>query len=70
MIKAPKWCSNAVPSRAGWLDPYTGEVLKIQNFSKEQIAEWHDDKNPPPAPVMESPVEEPSPMPYIHSIDE
>ena len=62
MIKAPKWCSNAVPSRAGWLDPYTGEVLKMQNFSKEQLAEWHESKNP--ATVK------PKPAPYIYDIED
>jgi len=41
MIKAPKWCSDAVPVKAGWSDPRTGELLKVQNFSHEQIAEWH-----------------------------
>ena len=41
MIKAPKWCKNAVPVKAGWSDARTGEVLKVQNFSHEQIAEWH-----------------------------
>lgn len=60
MIKAPKWCSDAVPVKAGWSDPRTGELLKVQNFSHEEIAEWHAAKNPAPAPapVVED-VEEP-----------
>jgi hypothetical protein len=62
MIKAPKWCSNAVPVRAGWKDPVTGEILKVQNFSEAHIAEWHASKNP--APV----VKEPEPEPYIFEV--
>ena len=51
MIKAPKWCKDAVPVKAGWSDPRTGELLKVQNFSHEEIAEWHGVKNPAPAPA-------------------
>jgi hypothetical protein len=61
MIKAPKWCSDAVPVKSGWSDPRTGEVLKVQNFSESEIAEWHSSKSPAPAPVappVESPAEE------------
>jgi hypothetical protein len=68
MIKAPKWCSNAVPSRAGWLDPYTGEVLKMQNFSKEQIAEWHEAKNPTPVKKKPKVVEPAEDAPYIFEV--
>lgn len=57
MIKAPKWCKDAVPVKAGWSDARTGELLKVQNFSHEEIAEWHGAKNPAPAPVVED-VEE------------
>ncbi len=54
MIKAPKWCRDAVPAKAGWKDARTGELLKVQNFSHEEIAEWHASKNPAPvAPVVE-----------------
>ena len=41
MIKAPKWCKEAVPVKAGWSDARTGELLKSQGFSESQIAEWH-----------------------------
>lgn len=68
MIKAPKWCSNAVPSRAGWLDPYTGEVLKVQNFSKKQIAEWHESKNPAPVKRKLEVVEPVEEVPYIFEV--
>lgn len=68
MIKAPKWCSNAVPSRAGWLDPHTGEVLKVQNFSKEQIAEWKRSKDPAPVKVEPEVVEVQKDTPYIYDI--
>ena len=25
-IKAPNWCSNAIPTARGWEDPVTGEI--------------------------------------------
>lgn len=61
MLKAPKWLKDAKPTTLGWTHPVSGELLKSQRFTAEQVAEWHDDKNPPAAPVIESPVEEPSP---------
>lgn len=60
MIKAPKWCRDAVPVKAGWSDPKTGELLKVQNFSQEEIAEWHGVSKPEPAPEPEQVVEEDS----------
>jgi hypothetical protein len=40
-IKAPKWCSNAVPTSRGWTDPVTGEVYKSGGFTQEQIDEFN-----------------------------
>jgi hypothetical protein len=61
MIKAPKWCKDAVPVKAGWSDARTGELLKVQNFSHEEIAEWHGAKNPAPAP---------EPAPVVEDVEE
>jgi hypothetical protein len=61
MIKAPKWCSDAVPVRVGWKDPRTGEILKVQGFSEEQLAEWHaasQSSEPQPVFLAEEVVEE------------
>lgn len=41
MIKAPSWCSHAVPTRLGWEDPNTGELLVSSRFSQSQIDEFH-----------------------------
>jgi hypothetical protein len=37
MIKAPKWCSNAVPTKRGWENPTTGELYVAKRFTQEQI---------------------------------
>lgn len=60
MIKAPKWCGDAVPVKSGWADPRTGEVLKVQNFSASEIAEWKSSKSPAPSPAPVAPVVEDS----------
>ena len=41
MIKAPKWCSQAVPSPRGWVDPITGELFVSKRFTPEQIEEFN-----------------------------
>lgn len=41
MIKAPKWCSHAVPSPRGWVDPITGELFVSKRFTAEQIEEFN-----------------------------
>lgn len=40
MIKAPKWCSDAVPTIQGWVNPVTREVYKKQKISEQQIDEF------------------------------
>lgn len=40
-IKPPHWCSHAVPTRAGWEDPNTGELFISGRFSQSQIDEFH-----------------------------
>lgn len=40
-IKAPHWApAGTHPTSKGWTTP-TGEVVKKQKFTAEQIAEWH-----------------------------
>lgn len=41
MIKPPSWCPHAVPTRLGWEDPETRELLVSSRFSQEQIDEFH-----------------------------
>jgi hypothetical protein len=36
-------------------------LLKVQNFSHEEIAEWHGAKNPAPAP---------EPAPVVEDVEE
>jgi hypothetical protein len=41
MIKAPKWCSHAIPTARGWEDPNTGEVFASSKFTPEQISDFY-----------------------------
>lgn len=41
MIKAPKWCSHAVPSPRGWVDPITGELFVSKRFTPQEIEEFN-----------------------------
>ena len=47
-IKAPAWCSDAVPTANGWEDPNTGEVYVSARFTQEQLDEYNDAQNPKP----------------------
>ena len=68
-IKAPKWCSNAVPTSRGWTDPVTGEVYKSGGFTQEQISTWRPPQfrhlpgletiNEVPEPVIQTLTEAP-----------
>lgn len=40
-LKAPNWAKNAVPTRKGWTDPVTGEVLVSIRFTERQITEFN-----------------------------
>jgi len=48
MIKAPNWCSNAIPTARGWEDPVTGEVYVSARFTQEQLDEYNAAQNPKP----------------------
>lgn len=65
-LNPPKWCSHAVPTRRGWVDPHTGEVLKAQRISDVDIQEHRDQSQPkvlkevvPPAPTVQTLTEAP-----------
>lgn len=51
MIRGPK---NATPTPRGWINPKTGELLKVQRLSDAQIAGWYGVD-----PV--EPIEQPTP---------
>lgn len=41
MIKAPKWCSDAVPvASKGWVSP-KGELMASSRFTQAQVDEWY-----------------------------
>lgn len=41
MIKAPKWCGDAVPvTSKGWVSP-SGELLVSSRFTQAQVDEWY-----------------------------
>jgi len=42
MLTPPNWCQNAVPTRRGWVDPQTGELLKSTRISDIDIQEYRD----------------------------
>lgn len=45
MIKAPKWCSDAVPvTSKGWVSP-SGELMASSRFTQAQVDEWHNAQN-------------------------
>lgn len=50
-IRGPK---GAVPSQRGWIHPRTGELLKAQKISADQICEWYGEPAVPAEPVVQS----------------
>lgn len=55
MIKAPKFCKDAVPSLQGWRHPKTNELLKSQRIEQSDIDEWNGN-TPVAVEVVEEPV--------------
>ena len=53
---------GAVPTLRGWENPKTGELLKSQRISQEQIDEWHGVTAPAPTPEPEPVVLTEAPM--------
>jgi len=70
MIKAPGWCSHAVPTLRGWKHPRTSEILKKRSISQAEIDEWYaaqDGVAPAPEPVAD-PVEEVTEAPTLEAL--
>ena len=38
-IRGPK---GSIPTQRGWIDPQSGELLKVQKISTEQIVDWYN----------------------------
>lgn len=57
-MNPPKWCSNAVPSPRGWIDPVTGELFVSKRFTQEEIDEFNGVVPSPVYPVVEEVVHE------------
>ena len=53
MIKPPSYKKNAVPSPRGWRHPRTGELLKKQKLTQEQIDEYLGVGSEPEPEVVE-----------------
>tara|TARA_R110002096_G_scaffold69149_9_gene166463 strand:- start:12492 stop:12767 length:276 start_codon:yes stop_codon:yes gene_type:complete len=51
MIKAPKWCKDAIPTSRGWESPTTGEVYTTQKIHPQDISEFHAKPAPAAAPA-------------------
>jgi|TARA_B100001287_G_scaffold276797_1_gene289549 hypothetical protein len=65
-LNPPAWAKNAVASPAGWRDVRTGELLKAQKMTAQQVAEANGvvakpakaKPKPKPAMMTESPTTE------------
>jgi hypothetical protein len=42
LLDPPEWCSHAVPTRRGWVDPYTGEIVETRRISDIDIQNYRD----------------------------
>lgn len=54
-LKGPK---GAIPTIRGWIHPRTGELLKSQRISEQQIQDWHGAPEPVLQTLHEAPVVE------------
>ena len=68
-LNPPAWAKNAVASPAGWRDVRTGELLKAQKMTAQQVAEANGvvakPAKPKPAMMTESPTTEEA-VSYTH----
>ena len=57
-ISPPNYQKDAIPTARGWTHPRTGELLKAQKLSEQQIAEYNGEAAAAAAPVTltESPT--------------
>ena len=57
-IRTPHWApAGTHPTERGWVTQ-TGEVIKKQKFTAEQIAHWHGNNALPKQTLHEAPVVE------------
>ena len=56
-ISPPGWCRGAIPTKTGWRDPNTNELLKSMSISQAQIDEFF---GLPTEPEVEMLTEAPS----------
>jgi len=54
-LTPPNWCQNAVPTRRGWVDPQTGELLKSTRISDIDLQEYRDRNVSKPQVLTEAP---------------
>lgn len=55
-IRTPHWApAGTYPTNKGWVSP-SGEVIKKQKFTAEEIAEWHGNTALPKQTLHEAPV--------------
>jgi len=58
MIKPPNWAKDAIPKNNGWFSP-SGEFLKSQKLSTEQIDKFYSKNASAPSVLVESPINKP-----------
>lgn len=64
-IRTPHWApAGTYPTERGWVSP-TGEVLKKQKFTAEEIAEWRGPNASSKQTLHEAPVVETAVSPEI-----
>tara|TARA_B100000575_G_C23142990_1_gene665784 strand:+ start:3730 stop:4122 length:393 start_codon:yes stop_codon:yes gene_type:complete len=65
-ISPPRWCSHAIPTRRGWEDPDTGELLKSMRHTQAELDKWHGvepvEEKIKPHKLMETPPPPPPPV--------
>jgi len=67
MIKAPNHAKNAIPTRRGWVDPRTNELLVALRISQDDIDAYL--AGPPAAPTPPPPPPPPAPEPEVTIVD-
>lgn len=70
MIKAPGWAGHAIPTKNGWEDPTTGELLKSGRHTDAQIAEWFGHTTPAEEEVIITATPEPEMLQEVMEEDD
>ena len=42
LLDPPAGCSHAIPTRRGWVDPHTGELIQSRRISDIDIQNYRD----------------------------